>query len=158
MTDPYVCHIWIHIYHEYTPVMLAIATIHTDPIGVWDSPNAFPIVPGPVYLTEMLTEVAAPSAATFLVANSGHLWRKRMGRDGRDGQELANCGPPGPQNSHASVNGLLPQFRRSNCFDSNMISNKSRAPASLGLSENRRPMVRPHFRTIGLSGSLLKFP
>ena len=66
-----------------------------------------------------------PAPATFLVANSGHLWRKRMGRDGRDGQELANCGPPGPpgpQNSHASVNGLLPQFRRSNCFDSNMIS------------------------------------
>ena len=23
MTDPYVCHIWFAIYHQYTPVMLA---------------------------------------------------------------------------------------------------------------------------------------
>ena len=23
MTDPYVCHIWCHIYHQYTPVLLA---------------------------------------------------------------------------------------------------------------------------------------
>ena len=32
MTDPYVCHIWFAIYHQYTPVMLAyIYTIHMDP-------------------------------------------------------------------------------------------------------------------------------
>ena len=34
MTDPYVCHIWFAIYHQYTPnVSIYIYTIHTDPMG-----------------------------------------------------------------------------------------------------------------------------
>ena len=40
MTDPYVCHIWFAIYHQYTPFMLAyIYTIHTDPMGMEVSIN-----------------------------------------------------------------------------------------------------------------------
>ena len=32
MTDPYVCHIWFAIYHQYTPVLLAYIP-YMDPMG-----------------------------------------------------------------------------------------------------------------------------
>ena len=39
MTDPYVCHIWIHIYHQYTPVLLALIYCTWIRHGYW--PRSF---------------------------------------------------------------------------------------------------------------------
>ena len=72
MTDPYVCHIWIHIYHQYIPFMLA-SIYHT--YGSYG------------YIYELLSQT---NIFTFLftVASNDGSWvpnNKKM----RSGQDLA---------------------------------------------------------------------